>query len=252
LGFAVAAHLEPEILIVDEVLAVGDAEFQEKCIGKMKDISGEGRTVLFVSHNMASMKALCKKGFLMECGQMTHQGEMTHIIETYLAKTTKSSTTGEIPADASSINTGLAKYKRIQLVDANQNPIERVNYMADLRFSMELDCITAQKDVMVDLRISSRDGIELVHTMNKYSNQNKQPLEKGINNVSCIIKNQLQPGNYSVTIGVHESNGITLDFVENILDFSVMNIGEGEHSGFTYDFKLGHVHFNSSWKIEPQ
>ena len=100
LGFAVAAHLEPEILIVDEVLAVGDAEFQDKCIGKMKDISGEGRTVLFVSHNMASMKALCKKGFLMEKGRMTNQGNMTEIIETYLAKATKSSANGEIPADA--------------------------------------------------------------------------------------------------------------------------------------------------------
>lgn len=250
LGFAVAAHLEPEILIVDEVLAVGDAEFQEKCIGKMKDISGEGRTVLFVSHNMASMKALCKKGFLMERGRMTHKGDMTEIIETYLAKTTKSSVTGEIPADASSVKATVAKYKRIQLIDANHSPIDRVNYMADLRFAMELECQSPQKDVIVDLRINSRDGIELVHTMNKYSNKEKQPLSAGLTKISCTIQNQLQPGNYSVTIGVHESNGLTLDFVENILDFSVMNIGEGENSGFTYDFKLAHVHFHSNWQIE--
>jgi lipopolysaccharide transport system ATP-binding protein len=66
LGFAVAAHLEPEILIVDEVLAVGDAEFQKKCLGKMKQVSGEGRTVLFVSHNMPSIKSLCTKGLFLD------------------------------------------------------------------------------------------------------------------------------------------------------------------------------------------
>jgi len=86
--------------------------------------------------------------------------------------------------------------------------------------------------------------------MNKYSNTEKQPLTSGLNKINCIIQNQLQPGNYSITIGIHESNGITLDFVENILDFSVMNIGEGENAGFTYNFKLGHVYFDSKWTIE--
>lgn len=70
LAFAVAAHLEPEILIVDEVLAVGDVEFQKKCMGKMKDVSGQGRTVLFVSHNMAAVKNLCTKGLLIEMEQL--------------------------------------------------------------------------------------------------------------------------------------------------------------------------------------
>lgn len=250
LGFAIAAHLEPEILIVDEVLAVGDAEFQEKCIGKMKDISSEGRTVLFVSHNMASMKSLCEKGFLMERGRMTHKGEMNTIIETYLATTTKSSDSGEIPANASTINTGIAKYKRIQFVDSKGTTIERINYRADMRFEMELDCANPLKDVIIDLRISTRDGIELVHTMNKYASADKQPLAQGLNKIHCTIQNQLQPGNYTVSIGVHETNGLTLDFVENIFDFSVMNIGLGDDAGYTYDFKLGYIHFNSTWKIE--
>ena len=70
LAFAVAAHLEPEILIIDEVLAVGDAEFQKKCLGKMKDVSGQGRTVLFVSHNMVAVKTLCTRGILLENGMV--------------------------------------------------------------------------------------------------------------------------------------------------------------------------------------
>lgn len=85
LGFAVAAHLDPEILVVDEVLAVGDAEFQKKAIGKMQDVSrGEGRTVLFVSHNMASIKALCKTGVLLKDGMVNFIGDVGETISKYL------------------------------------------------------------------------------------------------------------------------------------------------------------------------
>lgn len=250
LGFAVAAHLEPEILIVDEVLAVGDAEFQEKCIGKMKDISGEGRTVLFVSHNMASMKALCKKGFLMEKGQITQQGKMNAVIESYLASTTKSDVDGTIPEDASMMNTGIVKYKKIQLLNANGDTIDRVNYMADINIEMQLSSKQTINDVILDVRITTRDGIEIVHTMNKYDSTEKQALKEGLNQINCKIKNQLQPGNYSITIGVHETNGLTMDFVENVLDFSVMQIGEGQEAGYTYDFQMAHVRFQSKWEVK--
>lgn len=85
LGFAIAAHLDPEILVVDEVLAVGDAEFQKKAIGKMQDVSkGQGRTVLFVSHNMASVKALCTKGILLKEGMLYYQGNIFNTIDKYL------------------------------------------------------------------------------------------------------------------------------------------------------------------------
>ena len=87
LGFAVAAHLDPEILVVDEVLAVGDAEFQKKAIGKMQDVSkGEGRTVLFVSHNMASIKALCKSGVLLENGGLKFMGDIQDTIDLYIGQ----------------------------------------------------------------------------------------------------------------------------------------------------------------------
>jgi lipopolysaccharide transport system ATP-binding protein len=85
LGFAVAAHLDPEILVVDEVLAVGDAEFQKKAIGKMKDVSqGEGRTVLFVSHNMASIRSLCKTGVLLDNGMVAFRGTAAETVDLYL------------------------------------------------------------------------------------------------------------------------------------------------------------------------
>ncbi len=84
LAFAVAAHLEPEILIIDEVLAVGDAEFQKKCLGKMGEVAGEGRTVLFVSHNMAAVQALCRRGVMLSNGRLVRQGEMREVISAYI------------------------------------------------------------------------------------------------------------------------------------------------------------------------
>ncbi len=83
LAFAVAAHLEPEILIVDEVLAVGDAEFQKKCLGKMRDVAGHGRTVLFVSHNMPTVKQLCGRSILFKDGQISMQGQTEKVITSY-------------------------------------------------------------------------------------------------------------------------------------------------------------------------
>lgn len=83
LAFAVAAHLEPEILIIDEVLAVGDAEFQKKCLGKMQDVAGQGRTVLFVSHNMGAVSALCSRGLLLTGGKLEHAGTAEEVVQRY-------------------------------------------------------------------------------------------------------------------------------------------------------------------------
>ncbi len=97
LAFAVAAHLEPEILIVDEVLAVGDAQFQKKCLGKMKDVSGEGRTVLFVSHNMAAIQALCNDGIFMKDGSIDKKQSVEEAIARYSMQSEKSTSNIEFP-----------------------------------------------------------------------------------------------------------------------------------------------------------
>lgn len=95
LAFAVAAHLEPEILLVDEVLAVGDAQFQKKCIGKMGDVSKEGRTVLFVSHNMNAVSSLCTRGFLLDCGDVKSEGTINDVVHTYMTNISLGTTRGE-------------------------------------------------------------------------------------------------------------------------------------------------------------
>ena len=100
LGFAVAAHLDPEILVVDEVLAVGDAEFQKKAIGKMQDVSkGQGRTVLFVSHNMTAVKNLCHNGLLLVNGLIKYQGDIYSTVDKYLQQSSSSGTTNNFWSD---------------------------------------------------------------------------------------------------------------------------------------------------------
>lgn len=126
LAFAVAAHLDPEILIVDEVLAVGDVEFQKKCIGKMHDVSvKEGRTVLFVSHNMAAVKNLCTTGLILEYGRVTHQGDVDSTVSRYLASNNYS---GEILLKDRSDRSGNGKFKfnNIRLKDDKNESLLQV------------------------------------------------------------------------------------------------------------------------------
>ena len=89
LAFAVAAHLEPEILIVDEVLAVGDADFQKKCLGKMGDVASHGRTIIFVSHNMQAVQSLCKKTIYLKAGHLMEIGQTDKVINNYLSREVK-------------------------------------------------------------------------------------------------------------------------------------------------------------------
>src|SRR6202040_566894 len=116
LAFAVAAHLEPEILIVDEVLAVGDAEFQKKCLGKMRDVATGGRTVLFVSHNMQAVSVLCNRGMFLRAGSLEYTGSMKEAIDMYIASFSKANGQDDNPDRRS----GTGDYRYTLAVPAQQ------------------------------------------------------------------------------------------------------------------------------------
>lgn len=125
LAFAVAAHLEPEILIVDEVLAVGDAVFQRKCIGKMNDVAGEGRTILFVSHNMDAVQKLCNKGILLQKGRLLAQGPINTVIDKYLETQSSHAATYDIALPAAHDNMQGCAYK-LQVENENDQPVTEI------------------------------------------------------------------------------------------------------------------------------
>ena len=125
LAFAVAAHLEQEILIVDEVLAVGDLEFQKKCLGKMHDVTTEGRTVLFVSHNMAAVQQLCERGIMLHEGRLVFCGSIADTIRTYIGHV-KTLTSTEVGKRKDRTGSQWLKFTRVVIYDAEGNEINRV------------------------------------------------------------------------------------------------------------------------------
>ena len=134
LAFAVAAHLEPEILLVDEVLAVGDAAFQDKCLGKMKDATYEGRTVLFVSHNMVAVKSLCNRGVYIKDGSIGFMGSAEEVVEKYLADTMKISQHTNISQRIDRKGSGLVKATKMEVAF---NKVKSA-WMVRVGFSSEL------------------------------------------------------------------------------------------------------------------
>jgi len=166
LAFAVAAHLDPEILVVDEVLAVGDAAFQKKCLGKMKDVAGEGRTVLFVSHNMGSIRQLCSRGLFMEDGGVVYSGEIFPAVSKYL--TAQSALRIGVKLDEWPNRAG--NRQTIQEVTWNDTclPAEiRVQSSFPARVSVKL---TANKMPLADIRVGihlyTEDGVKVMTTSN--------------------------------------------------------------------------------------
>ena len=156
LAFAVAAHLEPDILIVDEVLAVGDAEFQKKAIGKMQDISkGEGRTVLFVSHNMAAVKSLCTRVFILEKGSISFFGNVDDSIQEYL----KVNELLELKEDYSNrIGNGFLKITKTNVYGKEKNFVPQTSKQFHIHLKLENSIDIFSKDIRLDLKINDQYG----------------------------------------------------------------------------------------------
>lgn len=173
LGFAVAAHLEPEILVVDEVLAVGDAEFQKRCIGKMNDVSkNEGRTVLFVSHNMASVMELCDRGLLMQHGKVKSIGSIQSIIPEYLNSFRAEAYTSALHSIETRAGNGNIRFSEIVLLNEENEPIDFALSGQNIKFRIKLDIRKKQRYPRIHASIKFVDGNDasLFHLSNSVSN----------------------------------------------------------------------------------
>ena len=177
LAFVVAAHLESEILIIDEVLAVGDADFQKKCLGKMGDISkGEGRTVLFVSHNMLAAKSLCNTGILMENGHITKIGNIDSVIDTYLLKS------NELITSFVSLNAS-SEGITVQSVKISNNGINgHFNIEDDLVIDIKISSEQTFEGINVNIFLNTAEGVNIFATCSPSEKQ-----EIGVYTFQCII-----------------------------------------------------------------
>ena len=158
LGFAVAAHLDPEILVVDEVLAVGDAEFQKKAIGKMQEVSkGGGRTVLFVSHNMSNIRTLCQNGVLLENGSVNMVGEVNQVVDNYLESLYQAQ---ERIGDNITSIAGYLKLNHISVNGKEENPIWVSHDDPTLRIHLEGE-LTEDVNMAISLRLTDKNAVPL-------------------------------------------------------------------------------------------
>lgn len=221
LAFAVAAHLEPDILIVDEVLAVGDAEFQKKCLGKMKDVSvKDGRTVLFVSHNMQAITTLTSHALYLVNGKAVLNGTTLNVTKFYLQD--------EIPKSGTYLNQTVKEDKptftKIDVIVSELNGIHKNG--EDLVIKMDINVPFVVEGMAVSVQIYNESEISVIFT---YLFDVNQPIlrKTGINTLKCVLpKCKLYEGNYYLKVHLAESKGRTkYQEIEKICAFEVKMLG---------------------------
>jgi lipopolysaccharide transport system ATP-binding protein len=244
LAFAVAAHLEPEILIVDEVLAVGDAEFQRKCLGKMKDVSEHGRTILFVSHNMAAIKSLCNKGVFLENGLLSYSGKINETISRYSGINNTELRSFHWTEQEGTIVAG------IRLIEVRLYvPRKEGNVTFDMRDSIVIEATLDQQltedRIDITYHLKSETGEKLFSFSS--SCQESMSHGKAIRYICKIPSNFFNAGSFSIDLFVVKNKREALYVQPDILNFTIQNkpikLGEfmGDEPGFL------HPHFD--WAI---
>ncbi len=245
LAFAVAAHLESEILIVDEVLAVGDAEFQKKCLGRMKDVSAkEGRTVLFVSHNMAAVRQLCTTAVVMKNGRLVFEGSQTDGVNFYQM----SHNTNSEYIHQGDINEAPGN-KHIRVKRFEVKPISGDVISISSGFEFELEFLNNKDDINLDVtfELKNTDEIIVFHSGTILSSNKNSQI--GYYKVSSRIPpNILNAGVYKFTMIFGENQRYEVCTLEDFIQFEIMN----ESSGSNSDILPGMLHLNMPFKTAFQ
>jgi lipopolysaccharide transport system ATP-binding protein len=219
LAFAVAAHLEPEILIVDEVLAVGDAEFQKKCLGKMGDVAKEGRTVLFVSHNMGAINNLCQRGILINEGVKIDDGPAKYVTDRYLSSVSNSSNHNY---EISKLTRSSDRADRFRFTYLTINNGEPICHGEKLEVILGFETYSNLSGVSVGFGFSSVEGFRILTVDSDLSDREINILSNKKGEVKVTIdKFALQPGRYLLDLGARSSN-FPLDYLPGCITIDVL------------------------------
>lgn len=228
LAFAVAAHLESEILIVDEVLAVGDAEFQKKCLGKMGDISkGDGRTVLFVSHNMPAVKSLCNSGIVLENGTMGFIGDVNQSVDYYLNNGSSFEYSNVYENDKVRASNGI---KLVELLGSQQLK----NHSEAVKIKLILNNITSKCNIGIAVLNSSKVKIFTTTT----------PIDVNTKEITCEIPaNLLLKGSYSLDIATFTSDSV-FEYLNDICNLQIIDF---DNDYQIYTGNVGDIKVDCKW-----
>lgn len=220
LAFAVAAHLEPEILIVDEVLAVGDATFQKKCLGKMGDVARTGRTVLFVSHNMGAIRSLCRRGIWLEKGAVVADGPVYDVVDRYL-QTTLDPALLRIDLGTTPRTGGMGQRLKINGISFNNGAA--VQHGEPLRATFTFETLTPCDGVSLGFGLSTLDGVRIV-SVDSDVHAPTHDLPAGYAGRVAVVlpRLDLQPGHYALDVGARSGDISALDYVPSCAQIEVL------------------------------
>jgi lipopolysaccharide transport system ATP-binding protein len=249
LAFSVAAHLQPDILVIDEVLAVGDVAFQQKCLGRMRDVSKSGRTVLFVSHNMPVVKGLCSRAILLDRGRLVMDGPAEEVVDRYMLRHVQGHSTCLVPDDWPRVGNGLARIRSVNQVDTQGEPSSEVFYGDPVRVRFEFDVLSEIRDGVFEVSFYNLDGLHLVCCQSPDAGVPAVRLRPGRYAIEANLDVRLLPNQYTIAVGIHHENGPTIDYVERTLSSTVLRISREKGGHYKWSLVRGHVGCPSSWSV---
>ena len=247
LAFSVAAHLDPEVLIVDEVLAVGDATFQRRCMDRMTELVKSGRTILFVSHNMQLIPQLCRRAVLLERGRVARIGDAPEITRLYLDNILDESRTGDLEGKHRT-GDGRARFVRAELVNEAGKAVTQFACGNDLIVRMEIESQTAVPNLDIAVVIASTHGTRIITSLTREAGF-ATALKPGRQTFECRFRNvMLRPG-HTVLAHLWMSDADVLDFVENALIIEIAATGRYAH--LSPEIYQGIVVCDYDWREVP-
>jgi lipopolysaccharide transport system ATP-binding protein len=244
LAFAVAAHLEPEILLIDEVLAVGDAAFQKKCLGKMKNVSAkEGRTILFVSHQLGAIAQLCNSAFLIDKGELVQNGSVQHVLNYYMNLSANGVRGFE--ADEAS------RFKDVAIIKADTfdergNPASNFTHKQEI--IVKIRCKVNTWVSGTEVRISVRDSKRKIFTADTELVVQKGLIPEELSVRAAIPSGLLRPGTYFLTLATYLPNQVIYDLIEDVLSITIIDGGSKYAASEGLDY--GCVFVDCKWSVE--
>ena len=231
LAFAVAAHLESEIMIIDEVLAVGDAEFQKKCLGKMKDVSkGQGRTVIFVSHNMGSINQLCNRGILLENGMLTMNAPVSAVVDHYLKTDIVSTPYTDLQeSNIKRLGNGKVRFTEVSLTNQNQTERNRIFSIGDelyISFTVRFNN-PDQPLIRTSIELKTVDGIKIANMIDQDSGFGVTVTGDGHSSYRVKLPDiRFYPGTYYLSLYAGDTSSTEIyDYLEDCISFEVIDGG---------------------------
>ena len=230
LAFAVAAYLEPEILIVDEVLAVGDANFQRKCLDKMQDVGQQGRTVLLVSHNMSAITRMCSRAILINEGKVVKDGPATEVVGVYLSSGLASTSTREWPDPTNAPGGKVARLRAVRVRNEDGQITDTVDIRRPVNIEVEYEVLEPGRVLLSFVQFHTQDGVMAFESIDLDPKWRGRPRPCGRwVTIACIPGNLLSEGILFVTPGLITRDPVSRQFfAREAVAFQVVDTMEGD------------------------